>query len=137
MELITITCQKNCFGVSNYHGSCCRLENRDYIIGPVHDPHEFLERLNKHYNQNFLYSDIFIDYEEGKQLFPQKSNWQKESAYPALRINLSTSDNSCIFYNNHLRMCSVYSIRPSICSSFLCDHLRFLLETSKINDSIV
>jgi Fe-S-cluster containining protein len=131
MELITTTCQKKCFGFDSYHGSCCRLENRDYIIGPIHDPHEFLDRLNKHYSQNFKYSDIFIEYEEGSKLFPNKFNWQKESAYPALRINLTTSDNSCIFYNNQLKLCTVYSIRPSICSSFLCDYLRGELEKTK------
>lgn len=134
MELITITCSQNCYGNEGYHGSCCRLENRDYIIGPVHDPNEFLERINKRFNRNFLYSEIFIEYEEGKQLFPEKANWQNESAYPALRVNLSTSDKSCIFYNNHLRMCTVYELRPSICSAFLCDYLRHLIQTKSTED---
>ena len=77
MELITITCRENCFGISGYHGSCCRLENRHFIIGPISDPEEFLARVNKHYDSNFSFSDIFIEYEEGKDLFPDKINWQK------------------------------------------------------------
>jgi len=131
MELITITCRENCFGISGYHGSCCRLENRHFIIGPISDPEEFLARVNKHYDSNFSFSDIFIEYEEGKDLFPDKINWQNPNAYPALRINLNTKDNSCIFYNSHLKLCSVYSIRPAICSSFLCDHLRGVLNANE------
>jgi Fe-S-cluster containining protein len=129
---VELTCSKNCFGIKGYHGSCCRLEDRDFIIGPIHDPKEFLERLNRHFNRQFSWSDVFIDYEEGSKMFPNKSTWQNTTAYPALKIDLDSYDKRCIFYNNHLRACSVYEIRSVTCSRFQCDHLKSVLKSNEV-----
>ena len=31
--------------------------------------------------------EIFVDYEEGKNMFPNKSTWQNQSSYPAFRVD--------------------------------------------------
>jgi Fe-S-cluster containining protein len=124
MKIISLTCSHDCFGIDNYHGSCCRLENRDFIIGPIHDTDDFLTRLQKHFNRPIAYKDVFIDYEEGSKLFPDKTTWQNREAFPALRIDLDSKDLHCIFYNNTMRACSVYNIRPTTCYRFVCDYLK-------------
>ena len=35
-------CSNKCWGSPGYHGSCCSVEDRDYIIGPHHDTDEFI-----------------------------------------------------------------------------------------------
>ncbi len=40
-------CSSKCFGVDGYDGSCCKLEERDFIIGPISDSGEFLEIQKK------------------------------------------------------------------------------------------
>jgi len=133
MNKIINICSNKCFGQDNYHGSCCRLEERDFIIGPITDPQGFLQRLSQHFNRSILYKDIFIDYEEGKKLFPNRTNWQNPQSYPALRVNLNTKDLSCIFYNNTIRACSVYTIRPAICRTFFCDYLKEKLDNENLD----
>lgn len=133
MNLITLTCSQNCYGHDGYHGSCCRMEDRDFIIGKIHDAPELLKRLNEHYGREFAYSDIFIDFEEGSKLFPDKSTWQKPDAYPALRLDLDSPDKRCIFYNARLKACSIYSIRSVTCSRFKCDHLKNKLQEAECN----
>jgi Fe-S-cluster containining protein len=117
-------CSFKCYGVDNYHGSCCSIEDRDWIIGPHPDNKEFLKRLSEKFGREIKYQEVFIDYEEGKNLFPEKNVWQNESAYPALRVNLTNPKIYCIFYNETLRACSVYSIRPETCRNYECDYLK-------------
>lgn len=133
MKIITLTCSKNCFGIDNYHGSCCRLEDRNFIIGPIHDTKEFLTRLKMQFNRDIDYKDIFIDYEEGHKMFPERSTWQNKDAYPALRVDLETPDLRCIFYNSTIKACSVYSIRPTTCYKFACDYLKNKIQNEALD----
>jgi F-type H+-transporting ATPase subunit gamma len=52
-----------------HHGSCCTLEDRDFIIGPHPDAEEFVERLSDKLGREIEYREVFVDYEEGKNLF--------------------------------------------------------------------
>ena len=78
-------CSTKCFGINDYHGSCCSLEDRDYIIGPHYDTVEFLDRLTKRFGRIIKYSEVFVDWSEGRKMFPDKSVWQNSNNYPALR----------------------------------------------------
>lgn len=133
MKIITLTCSSDCFGIDQYHGSCCRIEDRDFIIGPIPDTREFLERLKIQFNRDIAYSDIFIDYEEGHKLFPNRSTWQHPTSYPALRVDLTSPDLRCIFYNSTIKACSVYSIRPTTCYKFVCEYLKTKLKNEALD----
>ena len=74
-------CSNKCWGVDNYDGSCCTIENRDFIIGPHPDADEFVERLSLKFGKQFKKENVFIDYEKGKLLFPNKQNWQMLKLY--------------------------------------------------------
>lgn len=117
-------CSFKCCGVDNYHGSCCSVENRDWIIGPIDDSNEFLERVRQRFGIHIQYDDIFMDYHEGKKLFPERSNYQRLASYPALRVNMDSPMKPCIFYNSTIRKCMVYDIRPNTCRNYQCDFLK-------------
>ena len=57
-------CSNKCWGIEGQDGSCCTLENRDWIMGPIMDGHEFIENLSKKLGEPVNYDDIFIEYEE-------------------------------------------------------------------------
>ena len=116
-------CSSKCFGVDGYDGSCCKLEERDFIIGPISDSDEFLGRLNNKLERSFEKSEIFIEFEEGRNLFPDRSAWQNPSNFPALRVDVSKSKLPCIFYNTHGKFCSVHEIRPKSCQDYFCGYL--------------
>jgi len=52
-------CSNKCFGIDGYDGSCCSVENRDYIIGKITDTAEFLERLQSRLGRKIKYEDVF------------------------------------------------------------------------------
>lgn len=135
MDKTTEICSKKCYGHDHYHGSCCKIENRDWIIGPVTDAHEMLEKLQKHYKKDIDFADVFIDYEEGSRLFPERMNWQNPDAYPAMRINLNSKNLDCVFYNNTLKGCSVYKIRPEVCRNYQCDYLKNELNPESVEQA--
>lgn len=120
MDIIAKTCSTDCFGISGYHGSCCRVENRDWIMGPVTDAPLYLKRIQETMPW-MTWEDLFIDYEEGSNLYPEKSVWQKRTNYPALRV---TQTGECIFYNSQSRSCGAYEQRSEICANFMCEHLQ-------------
>jgi Fe-S-cluster containining protein len=116
-------CSHNCFGIKDHDGSCCHLEDRDWIIGPHTDPDDFLERLSDRFGREVKFENVFYTFEEGSALFPERSCWQKETSYPALKIDLEKDRKPCIFYNSTLRSCSIYDIRPQICRKYHCQYL--------------
>ena len=116
-------CSTRCFGTKGNHGGCCQIYDREWIIGEIDDADEFLERLQKHFDADIKYSDVFIDYEEGKALFPERETWQNMENYPALRVNTALDSNPCIFYNVAVKRCTVYDIRPTTCIDYRCDYL--------------
>ena len=117
-------CSNKCFGVPGYHGSCCTIEDRDYIIGSHHDTQEFIDSLSNKFGREVSYNEVFVDYEEGKTLFPNKSTWQNPNSYPALRFDFYNPRFPCIFYNTKIKACSVYDIRPKTCREYECDYLK-------------
>lgn len=117
-------CSTKCFGKEGYDGSCCTLENRDWIIGPHKDTQEFLIRLSEKFGRKIDYKDVFVDFDEGKELFPNKPTWQARETYPALRVDFNNPRLPCIFYNTSIKACSIYEIRPFICKAFECHYLK-------------
>ena len=111
-------------GFPSNHGGCCTVSDRDFIIGPHSDADKFLDRLTEKFSREILWKEVFIDYEEGKKLFPNKTSWQNPSSYPALRLNLTQPTLPCIFYNTTLRACSIYDIRPQTCRDYVCSYLQ-------------
>ena len=112
-------------GEQDYHGDCCHIEDRDYILGFIYDKEEFIKRLEKLRGEKLNEEDIFYTYEEGSKLFPDRPSWQLPFAYPALKVDLDHPSKPCIFYDNENRQCSIHSIRPGMCRNFYC---KFLME---------
>jgi Fe-S-cluster containining protein len=126
-EVIHYTCVSNCFGKRDNAAGCCKIAERDFIIGPIDDAQEFLKRLNSRDKAKYKFTDIFIEYKEGSKLFPGKTSWQEPSHYPALRLQMNDSEFPCNFLSEK-RECSVYEIRPKTCRNYLCEHLTKLLD---------
>jgi Fe-S-cluster containining protein len=116
-------CSNKCFGISGYHGSCCSLEDRDYIIGPHPDSEEFIKNLSEKLGREIEHREVFVDYEEGKNLFPNKTTWQNPLSYPAFRVDFFNPKLPCIFYNTKIKACSIYDIRPKTCQEYECEYL--------------
>ena len=116
-------CSNNCYGRTGYHGSCCSLEDRDYIIGPHLDTEDFIKNLSSKLGREIYEEDIFIGYEEGKKLFPYKTAWQNRDSYPAFRVDFFNPKLPCIFYNTKIKACSIYDIRPQTCREYECEYL--------------
>lgn len=116
-------CSEKCFGSDGYDGSCCKIESRDFIIGPHKDAAEFLDRLARKVGRQIPHQEVFIDFEEGRNLFPNKGNWQNPACFPAFRLQMHHPKYPCIFYNETLKQCTVYDIRPQTCRDFVCDFL--------------
>lgn len=116
-------CSEKCFGIENNDGSCCSIEDRDFIIGPHNDTEKFITNLSIKLGREVKHSEVFIDYEEGSKLFPTRMNWQLAGNYPALRVNLHHPKKHCIFYNPTLKYCTVYDIRPKTCEDYECWYL--------------
>ena len=80
------TCTRNCSGQKGNAAGCCTIASRDFIIGPITDPKDFLKRLSARDGRNYSHAEVFIDYKEGRKLFPDKTAWQTKEFYPALRV---------------------------------------------------
>ena len=117
-------CQNQCRGIDGYSADCCCAGDQDWMLGPVHDADDFLERLRLRFGRLFLTDEVFIGFEEGSQLFPDRERWQKESSFPALRVNIHHPRKACMFFSSVRKGCSVYDIRPEICRKFECDYLK-------------
>jgi len=117
-------CSFKCWGTDNYDGSCCTLENRDWIMGPALDWKEFLKNISLKIGREIGFSEVFYTYEEGSKLFPDRSVWQNPDNFPAFKVDLNSPRKPCIFYNQSIRSCSVYEIRPETCRIYSCDYLK-------------
>ena len=125
-------CQKKCWGGENEDGGCCKSYNGEWMIGPISDHIEVLGRVRRQFRGiDISWKDIFIDYEEGKKLFPHKSSWQKPENYPVMRIRLDIKDRPCVFYNDHIKCCQIYNSKSVTCSNYKCDYLKQLEEDLK------
>lgn len=124
MSSISKICSSRCFGIDGYDGSCCSLETRDFIIGPITDPDQFIERLNNKMGRDFQREDAIIDFAEGSKIFPERSTWQDPKNFPAMRVDFSKAKLPCVFYNTHAKFCSVHDIRPKTCEIYFCGYLK-------------
>ena len=61
-------CSTKCYGIKDNHGSCCTLDNRDYIIGPHHDTKEFLGRLSERFGREIKHNDVFAVFDDRPQV---------------------------------------------------------------------
>ena len=111
-------------GFDDNPGGCCSVGERDFIIGPHSDTNRFVKDLSQKLGRTIKKEEVFINYNEGSKLFPEKSSWQQPYNYPALRVDLENSRKPCIFYNVYTRACMVYEIRPKTCSEFECYYLK-------------
>ena len=129
MNNICDICSNKCVGIENYHGGCCSLDNRNWILGPhnKNDISEFLEKLSNKFGRKIKYEEVFIDFEEGSKLFPDKNMWQDPLCYPALRVDMNSERKFCIFYNKENKSCNVYDIRPKICQNYMCSYLKQMI----------
>ena len=119
-------CSNKCWGHDGQHGLCCRIEDRDWIIGPhtKDDSNRFIKDLSEKFGREIKHNDVFIEYDEGSKQFPHKKTWRNPQSYPALKINKNDPSSHCIFYNITMKACSVYSIRPKICRDYECEYLK-------------
>jgi Fe-S-cluster containining protein len=126
-EVTHYTCVSKCFGRPNNAAGCCKISDRDFIIGPIRDAKEFLQRLNNKNKTKLKYNDVFIEHKEGSRLFPDKEAWQNPDHYPALRLQMTEADLPCQFLTEK-QECGVYDIRPQTCRKYLCEHLKKVLD---------
>ena len=127
-RLISYTCQRNCCGIAEQSGICCTLGEKDWILGPIEDTEAVLERLEKRYGRPVSFAEVFIEYEEGRLLFPDKSSWQNAAHYPAMRVVADAKAlYSCAFLKNG--MCSIHEIKPKLCASFVCEYVQELVKS--------
>lgn len=111
------TCSTNCGGIKDAHGECCNISGKNSIIGPVPDAKEVIERLQVKF-PGINYKDVFIDFEEAKNLFPDKEVCQDPWNFPAYR----TIKGRCIFYKN--KGCSIQQEKSLRCKTYACEYLR-------------
>ena len=77
-------CSEKCLGNNGYDGGCCTLEQRDWIIGPLTEDQveKLLFDLRVMLNRKVERKEAVIDYEEGCDLFPTRSQWQNKNNFP-------------------------------------------------------
>lgn len=117
-------CSFKCWGIDNYDGSCCTLEDRDWIMGPVLDWEVFLEKISFRIGRPIHFSEVFYTYEEGSNLFKDRPVWQDSGNFPAFRVDLNSPRKPCTFYNQSIKSCMVYEIRPETCRNYSCKYLK-------------
>ena len=119
-------CSKKCLGNDGYDGSCCTLEQRDWIIGPLTEDQveKLLFDLRVMLNRKVERNEVVIDYEEGCNLFPTRSVWQNKNNFPCMRVNLLEHRLPCVFYNTDSRKCNIYNNRSRMCREYACGYLK-------------
>ncbi len=133
-QVIAYSCSQNCMGHRGNFGGCCTLDDRDFIPGPVRDADAFLDDLGRLLRREVSREEVFIDFEEGQALFPERSEWQNPANYPALRVRPDVARIPCRFYDPSTRACTVYDIRPAMCRNYLCDHLKDVISLLNLSE---
>lgn len=121
--LIQRMCSQKCMGHTGNHGGCCTLDQRDWILGPAQGVEKSLKRLSEHFGRAVPFEEVFVDFEEGKAMFPDRSNWQNPANYPAIRVEKNRR-NACRFYDYERGGCGIHEARPELCRSYLCGWLK-------------
>lgn len=133
-QLIRNSCSQNCMGFRGNIGGCCTLDDRDFIPGPLRDADAFLKDLGRLLCREVSREEVLVDFEEGRNLFPERSSWQDPGNYPALRVRPDVARIPCRFYEPSTRACTVYDIRPAMCRNFLCDHLNDVISLLNLSE---
>lgn len=136
LQVIGYTCSQNCMGFRGNVGGCCTLGDRDYIIGPVPDADVdlFLADLGRLLGREVSRAEVFIDFEEGRALFQERSCWQNPDYYPALRVRPDVAGIPCQFYESSTGTCTVQDIKPGLCREYLCGHLKDVISLLNLNE---
>jgi Fe-S-cluster containining protein len=121
------TCVGNCCNIKGLKAACCQVDPDDleHVLGPVdeEDIKLIINKLNKN-GLTVKRSDIVIDYEEGKILgekfFGGHKIFQDKNSYPMLRLQINGPRFSCKFLSSQSGKCTIYSFRPKMCSTYLC-----------------
>jgi len=113
-------CMEQCQGLKGNNGDCCHIRDKNWIIGKVSDDKELLARVQKEYDKNLTWNDLFIDYEEGSKMFPDKSDWQNKDLYPAMRVRPELEGSPCVFFDNG---CKIHEIKSDVCKNYKCQWL--------------
>ena len=111
---------EQCQGLKGNNGECCHIRDKNWIIGKVKDDKELLERVQKKYDKNLTWNDLFIDYDEGSKMFPDKSDWQNKDLYPAMRVRPELEGSPCVFFDNG---CKIHEIKSDVCKEYKCQWL--------------
>ena len=93
-------------------------------MGPVLDSDNFLDGLSKKIGRKVEFSEVFYNFREGSNLFPDRQMWQDPNNFPSFKVDLNSPRKPCIFYNQSIRSCMVYEIRPDTCRNYSCDYLK-------------
>ncbi len=125
-QAIAHCCVRKCFGRTGQAAGCCKLDTRDYIIGPIQETDKLLEAWSEHLGRPIEYAEAFVDFEEGRRWFPERQNWQRRECYPALRVKLDEPEFPCVFLGED-RLCRIHPVRSATCRNYHCEHLRQLL----------
>jgi Fe-S-cluster containining protein len=135
-QLIAYSCSQNCMGFRGNNGGCCTLDDRNWILGPLRDGDvdAFLVDLGRQLGREVSCEEVFIDFEEGRALFLNRSGWQKPANYPALRVRPDVARIPCRFYESSTGACTVHDIRPTLCRNYLCDHLKNVISLLNLNE---
>ena len=121
--LTTHCCLRNCMGHRGRAAGCCTLGGRDYIIGPIPDAAALLERLSERMGRTVAYEEVFVDFEEGAALFPERPVWQEPRNYPAIRTRADDPARPCIFLADD-NLCAIHAVRSVTCRNYACDHVK-------------
>ena len=113
-------CMEQCQGLKGNNGECCHIRDKNWIIGKVKDDKELLARVQKEYDKNLTWNDLFIDYEEGSKMFPDKPDWQNKDLYPAMRVRPELEGSPCVFFDNG---CKIHEIKSDVCKEYKCQWL--------------
>jgi len=117
-------CSNECKYIKEKHGGCCHARGNEFLMGPIDDDLEFLNRLKEN-GYDFEYEDVFIDLEEyTNRVNEPKAYIAKPENFPALNYRLDKENQPCIFYNTEEKKCNVYEIRPNTCRNYLCLQIR-------------
>ena len=111
---------EQCQGLKGNNGDCCHIRDKNWIIGKVKDDKELLARVQKEYDKNLTWNDLFIDYEEGSKMFPDKPDWQNKNLYPAMRVRPELEGSPCVFFDNG---CKIHEIKSDVCKEYKCQWL--------------
>lgn len=121
LDIVRETCAERCFGQEGNAGCCCKVADRDFIIGPVLDVDRVVAALSRLFRRTVLRAEVVVEFAEGCALFPERSHWQNRANYPAMRVRLDAAEHACVFYDGG---CTIYEQRPEACRRFVCEALQ-------------